>query len=542
MAALYNAGYVDERFQHPVGQTLHCIICTNVLKDPVMCGHNEHLFCRACITTHLRNVQECPTCRSPLTVDTLKQASRSIRNLLSELKIRCEFFDRGCATSVELANLERHVADCGFAPAICSNEGCGLEVNQQDLLHHETATCEQRRVKCHSCGEIKHEIETVEVTLVAMNETLENSEMATANVCAQVVQVREQLSRQEEDNFEIKNNIYTITEQFQRMIQKLDKVQAEQEEMKKAIAQANSPESEPMLVIIGGWNRRGDLVSVEMFSMSNGTWTPLKPTTVNRAIASSVVYNNQIIVSGGFCSSNGCRFMERLSRKAIQEDQSIPWESFPAQLPATLYAHCTVVYNGRLIVIGGFGDGQGAYSNRISEISLVPPYNAKHLATLPQPRYRHGVALFDDKIVIFGGRAERYPPATNHKTVLLYDITKNECRELAPLPDPVSEMATVKWGDDNVIIVGGVDINNQPLSTAFTYNVKTQKSFTLPEMKHKRRGCTAAVIKDTVIVVGGQDEKTEYLKSVENFKFERFAWEELAEMHEERKDATAVVC
>jgi hypothetical protein len=124
----------------------------------------------------------------------------------------------------------------------------------------------------------------------------------------------------------------------------------------------------------------------------------------------------------------------------------------------------------------------------------------------------------------------------------LYDITKNECRELAPLPDPVSEMATVKWGDDNVIIVGGVDINNQPLSTAFTYNVKTQKSFTLPEMKHKRRGCTAAVIKDTVIVVGGQDEKTEYLKSVENFKFERFAWEELAEMHEERKDATAVVC
>ena len=128
--AAYVTGYEDERLQHPVGQSLHCSICTNVIRDPVMCRENEHVFCRACITRYLMNYQRCPTCMEPLTVDTLKQTPRGIQNLLSELKIRCEFFDRGCGEFIELGDLERHVRDCGFAPAVCSNEGCELEVNK----------------------------------------------------------------------------------------------------------------------------------------------------------------------------------------------------------------------------------------------------------------------------------------------------------------------------------------------------------------------------------------------------------------------------
>ena len=106
--ALYDTGYEDERFEHVVSQTLHCIICTNVIKDPVMCQRNEHLFCRACITRHLINFHTCPTCMEPLT--------RTVMNLLSELKIRCEFFDRGCGKFVQLEDLERHCCRLWFRP------------------------------------------------------------------------------------------------------------------------------------------------------------------------------------------------------------------------------------------------------------------------------------------------------------------------------------------------------------------------------------------------------------------------------------------
>ena len=103
-------------------------------------------------------------------------------------------------------------------------------------------------------------------------------------------------------------------------------------------------------------------------------------------------------------------------------------------------------------------------------------------------------------------------------------------------------MATVKWGDDSVIIMGGADSNTQPLNKVLLYNIKTQKSRMLPDMKYKRRGCVAAVVRDTVIVMGGQDERRKSLKSVECFQFDRYSWQELPEMQEARCLATAVVC
>ena len=553
--ASYDTGYEDELFQHPVSQTFHCGICMNVLKDPVSCRHNEHLFCRACITIHLMNFQTCPSCMEPLTIESLRQAPRTATNLLSELKIRCQFFDRGCGQFVELGDLERHVIDCGFAPEICSNEGCQLEVNKQDLLHHETAVCELRRVKCHNCNEIRQEMDTVKVNLAAMNEKLKgvgeqlarNQENIKTEVVAKVELVQEQLNKQEEgisrleaDNVEMKRSLNEITKQLERMTQQTShEVQAE--EMKKDIAEGGM-DREPKVLIAGGWNGRENLNSVEMFSLLNATWTPLKPMKESRQEASSVVWNNQIFVMGGYGNGAGMKSIEKLSLNAVHVDQSITWENVLAELPGALFGHCSVVYNGRLIVIGGYDGSKHAYSDSITETSLVPPYTSKLLATMPQARYLHGVAMFGDKILILGGRTSFSIYSTNLASVLLYDITKNECKELAALPYPVSEMATVKWGDDSAIIAGGFDRNYQPLNKVLLYNIKTQKSRMLPDMKYKRRGCVAAVVRDTVIVMGGLDERGNCLKSVECFQFDRYSWQELPEMQEARYLATAVAC
>ncbi|CAB4018562.1 E3 ubiquitin- ligase NRDP1 [Paramuricea clavata] len=565
--ASYDTGWEDELFQHPVGHTLHCGICLNVLKDPVSCRHNEHLFCRPCITIHLMNFQTCPSCMEPLTVESLRQAPQAATNLLSKLKIRCQFFDRGCGQFVELGDLERHVTDCGFAPAVCSNEACQLEVNKQDLLHQETAVCELRRVKCHNRNEIKQEMDTGEVNAMhkklkkvgehlhrnkeQMYRNQKNVKTEFGNVVAKVELVQEQLNKQEEgisrleaDNVEMKTSLNEITKQLVRMTQQAShKVQAE--EMKKDIAEGGM-DREPKVLVAGGWNGKESLNSVEMFSLLNATWTPLKRMKESRRRASSVVHNNQMFVIGGVGQSAiAMKSIEKLSLNAVQVDQPITWENVLAKLPAPLFGHCSVVYNGRLIVIGGCDGSKGAYSDSITEISLVPPYTSKLLATMPQARYRHGVAMFGDKIIILGGRV-RLISRTNLASVLLYDITKNECKELATLPYPVSEMATVKWGDDSVIIAGGVDNNGQGLNKVFLYNIKIQKSRMLPDMKYKREGCVAAVVRDTVIVMGGQDERKKqgkkYLKSVECFQFDRYSWQELPQMRQARYLATAVVC
>jgi hypothetical protein len=38
---------------------------------------------------------------------------------------------------VRLEHLEIHVNQCGFAPVMCENEGCGAIVNKRDQENHE---------------------------------------------------------------------------------------------------------------------------------------------------------------------------------------------------------------------------------------------------------------------------------------------------------------------------------------------------------------------------------------------------------------------
>ncbi len=93
------------------------------------------------------------------------------------------------------------------------------------------------------------------------------------------------------------------------------------------------------------------------------------------------------------------------------------------------------------------------------------------LTKMPRNICWHAAELFGDKILVVGGHT-----TYNISNVLMCDIKKNKCEELAPLPYPLLNMATVKWAD-NVIVIGGGGRG------VIIYNVKTQKSHWLPPMR-----------------------------------------------------------
>jgi hypothetical protein len=148
-------GYDEGRFEGPVRPDLFCSICHGVLRNPRICQNKEHPFCLACISPHLQNSHTCPECREHLTPETLKNPPRFLMNILSELKIKCGYNERGCPGYVLLGNLQRHDDRCGFAPVTCGNEGCEKEVNRRDKEIHERELCQFRIAKCHDCREIK---------------------------------------------------------------------------------------------------------------------------------------------------------------------------------------------------------------------------------------------------------------------------------------------------------------------------------------------------------------------------------------------------
>jgi hypothetical protein len=156
--AILEAGFDENRFESPVSENFKCSICLNVLNDPKSCRNNQHYFCFGCIGQHLANFHTCPECMEELTPETLGTPPRVLMNCIAELPIKCNHSERGCSDRVQLGRLQNHLDQCGFAPVTCGNDGCEMEINKRDRIHHETELCEFRRVQCHNCGEIGEEM------------------------------------------------------------------------------------------------------------------------------------------------------------------------------------------------------------------------------------------------------------------------------------------------------------------------------------------------------------------------------------------------
>ena len=239
----------------------------------------------------------------------------------------------------------------------------------------------------------------------------------------------------------------------------------------------------------GGYGKDGKpLSSAEVFDKTS-TWIPLKPMKTCRAESSSVVYNGQVFVTGG--TSDGKNILSSMEKFSSNVNLLVPpcWSYFPLNLPRALKGHYTVVYHDRMLVIGGYNEENQNYSDIIFEVQLQFPFTTRVLAKLPSPRPMRGcgVVLVNDKILIFGGHSGNYQDMES-ANVTMYDITKNEVKELAPLPYGVYNMATVRFGK-NVVLAGGYSYGYSIRNTVISYNIETQKSTELPPMESCRCQC-----------------------------------------------------
>jgi hypothetical protein len=447
-----------------------------------------------------------------------------VKDILNELNIHCIYINRGCQEILQLQHLDNHEATCGFTPAVCTNQGCGVTLNQRDLIHHQSELCEFRKLKCHSCGEMTK-------TLADMEKRMASTEGRIANVETTMADMKTDI---EAVNNEVRGLKTALIEGFDEMKDVLIKMEDKIEENTRKVRNTASGDKENIIVAGGVTND-----SVEMFNWRQKTWSPLQSLPKTRESATSFIYDNQMIIAGGFCAGPG-RVNDMIRMNVDPHpDLSMHWSDCPVELPAKLNGHSSVLYNDHLLVTGG----GNATSDCIHQIQLVPPYTVKILSRMPEARQFHSTQLFDDNLLIVGGRTTG--DSQDHlSSVLLYDIKKNECKQLAPLPYEVSEMATVRWGD-NIVVMGGRDKRDKrgkPLDTVIIYNVKTEQSHLLPSMRRKRRGCTAVVIGNNIVVLGGLDERgRRVLKSVEAFNFESNIWQELPEMSKARWLHTAVV-
>jgi hypothetical protein len=282
-------------------------------------------------------------------------------------------------------------------------------------------------------------------------------------------------------------------------------------------------------LVAGGYNSN----TVEIFDKSSNSWIQLNPMKKYRFNASSVVYNGHVLVTGGVDSGQN-RVLSSIEQLSLNANLFVPpcWSTLPINLPRSLRNHHTMVYNDRLIVLGGYDEDD---SDMIYETQLHFPFTTKVLAKLPSstPIKGAGAVLANDKILMFGGRTRENSNEATAK-VTMYDISKNEFKELEPLPYEVCNMATVKCGESVVVVGGCAKYPDQNVkNTVVSYNIETQESTELPPMKQNRYACCAVVDGDLLIVMGGRNQNR-YLDSVEALDFKTSKWSDLPTMNGER--------
>ena len=538
--ACCGGGYREDRFQTSIAGNFICASCQKVLKDPVQC-HNEHYFCKACITQHLKNSQTCPVCMEKVTEEKLHKPPRIVTNILNALIINCDHSERGCTQLIELVRLEDHTRSCNYKPVTCPNEKCAKIMNLADFEEHTSEVCEYRQVYCDECEKD-----------MSFKKYQKHSCVISKDVLAMKASLTE----------------------LQDQVKEMSKAQNEMfEAIKNLTADVKTRDEIPQgnIVVVGGRIKGSGMSdaptnSVEMYSLGNRTWRMVATMKEERESLTSHIYNGQVMVAGGgryvtlnqvnyvyseydenivYFHSKSIEYIQiPLEAKQPNIHKACPDESssFVLELPTECTGHKTAIINNHLWMVGGYNTNKSNnYLNTIYTTPIKSPFNHTAKCQMSKPLAFHGLEVVNEnELLIMGGETL---DAHTVDSVLLYNTVTNTLREMHPLPFPMSRMATVKHEED-VIVIGGRGKkagNTTYLNSVFKYNCKKNEWEQLPGMKHKRSECAAVISGNKVFVMGGYSEGQGYLSSVECFDIKHQVWHELPSMSQPRHNFAAVL-
>jgi hypothetical protein len=394
-------------------------------------------------------------------------------------------------------------------PVSCSNEGCDEVVSKRDVKRHEIELCRFKTTTCDDCGKkMPHHKYAAHGCVLRCD----------------VDEMKKDLAEMKVKQHEMMNE---MREGMQRITIAIEKLEKSSRNVANVVNSMNSD-----IVLIGGVDRETEknkaLSSVERFNFFNQTWKPLAELKIGRVGLAAVVFENQIFVCGGVINVSSGDYTDSIEVLDLNVNPPT-WQEFAVKLPIEVVGHKCVVYGNRLLIIGGETD-ESTY-DAIYELLLVPPYSSQLLCRMKKERTCHGVEIFNDKVLIAGGQGAE-------TDVEIFDITRNECIEMPPLPSPLWLMTTVRR-DETMLLVGGKDKENKFSNEIIEYDFKSGQSKVLVVMEKAGAVCSAVHSGNTLVVISAADDGDPC--SVDCFNFLSNSWKKLPSITKTRVFAPAVV-
>lgn len=278
------------------------------------------------------------------------------------------------------------------------------------------------------------------------------------------------------------------------------------------------------IFVIGGadYTEEGAVDTVEIYDPTSNEWSVGAALPFELDHAPSIVYDGKIYVIGGFLKDK-----ITTDKLLIYDPEANEWtEGTP--LPSPRASTVAEVVNGSIYVISGLDiehdpvDRNDVYHIENDTWSSKAPIPGEH-------RLKHHAASaeVDGKIYVIGGRLfgngvpnEINDALTNLDDNWMYDPIGNNWTQVESMPIRRSGFAAESL-DGRIYVFGG-QVTQGSITNAESYDPVTNKWKIEPNMKVNRSGLSAVAYDDKIYVFGGQHEGlqalsiSEILKPIQN--------------------------
>ncbi len=229
----------------------------------------------------------------------------------------------------------------------------------------------------------------------------------------------------------------------------------------------------------------------------------------------TLLNNGMVLVAGGANPASDPQCIGGIV-SAEQYDAYAVASTPTGALTAARYAHtATLLPNGNVLVVGGFGDttdcqGVGALAQNTAELYNPDKGSFSMTGNMSIPRGGHtATLLMDDKVLVAGG-ADHGVGGTGTDSAELYDPNTGDFTQTGSMVVARFRHTATLLQNGKVLIVGGVPLDSaNPTSTAELYDPATGSFTVTGGMTTAREEHTATLLADgKVLIVGGESPGT----------------------------------
>ena len=270
------------------------------------------------------------------------------------------------------------------------------------------------------------------------------------------------------------------------------------------------------VLVAGGRDADGEpMASAEVYDPAAGTWSMTAPMSLGRIGQSmTLLADGRVLVAGGTArgteGASGGQTIRPDASAEIYDPKAGTWRATNPMKVARFEHTATALPDGKVLIVGGQGPGDGGKLQALSSTELYDPAADGFVSSssLSEARTNHAAVLLSDKssVLVMGGAGG--PNADlSLGSAELFDSRSGSWGRVGPLLQPRTGETATLLSDGRVLIAGGEQNTKgqrRSLKSSEVYDPQSREWRSAGDMQCPRSEQAAVLLGDnTVLVVAG---------------------------------------